>query len=63
MSIVTTTDRPKLVRNRCIIEVFGGVCVLSRCFWGFSVGVGDFVIGLSQISAFFSHFVWNRDKC
>ena len=23
------------------------------CFWGFSVGVGTFVIGLSQISSFF----------
>ena len=36
------TDRPKSVRNRCVIELFGGVCVLSRCFLGFSVGVGDF---------------------
>ena len=34
--------------------VFGGVCVLSRCFLDFSVGVGAFVIGLSQISSFFS---------
>ena len=28
--------------------------MLSRLFFGFSVGVGAFVIGLSQISAFFS---------
>ena len=41
------------VRNRCVIENFDGVCVLSRCFLGFSVGVEAFVIGLSQISSFF----------
>ena len=35
VAIVTPTDRPKSVRNRCVIEVFGGVCVLSRCFLGF----------------------------
>ena len=45
MTAVTPTDRPMSVRNRCVIEVFGGVCLLSRCFWGFSVGVGPFVIG------------------
>ena len=44
---LTPTDRPKSVRNRCVIEVFG-------CFLDFSVGVGAFVIGLSQISFFFS---------
>ena len=25
MAVVTPTDRPKSVRNRCVIEVFGGV--------------------------------------
>ena len=30
--LVTPTDRPKSVRNRCVIEVFGGVCVLSFVF-------------------------------
>ena len=54
VAIVTSTDRPKSIRNRCVIEVFGGVCVLSHCFLGFFVGVGAFVIGLSQISSFFS---------
>ena len=54
VAIVTPTDRPKLVRNRHVIEVFGGVVVLSRCFLDFSVGVGAFVIGLSKISSFFS---------
>ena len=28
--------------------------MLSRCFLGFSVGIGAFVIGLSQIFSFFS---------
>ena len=31
---------PKSVRNRCVIEGFGGVFMLSRCFMDFSVGVG-----------------------
>ena len=31
--------------------------MLSRCFLDFSVGVGAFVIGLSQISSFFSFYV------
>ena len=39
---VTPTDRPKSVRNRCVIEVLVA-CVLSCCFWGFPVGVGVFV--------------------
>ena len=47
---------PKSVRNRCVIEVVGGVFMFSRCFLDFSVGVGAFVIGLSQISSFFSTF-------
>ena len=51
MAIVTPTDRSKSVRNRCVIKGFGGVFVLSRCFLDFSVGVGAFVIGLSQISS------------
>ena len=50
MAVVTPTDRPKLVRNRCVIEVF----VLSRCFLDFSASVWVFVIRLSQISSFFS---------
>ena len=42
------------VCNRCVLEVFGGVFVLSCCFLDFSVSVGAFIIGLSQISSFFS---------
>ena len=31
-------------------------CVVTQCFFYFAVGVGAFVIGLSQISSFFSNF-------
>ena len=50
MAFVTPTYRPKSVRNRCVIEVFGGFLVLSIGF-RISVGtcIGVFVIGLSQI--------------
>ena len=51
--MVTPTDRPKSVSIRCVIEVFGGVFVLSLFFF-FSVGVRAFVIGLTQISSVFS---------
>ena len=36
--IVTPTDRPKSLRNRRVIEIFGGVFVLSSCFLDFSLG-------------------------
>ena len=52
VAIVTPTNRLKSADNRYVIEVFGGVRVLSLCFWGFSVGEGAFVKGLSQISSF-----------
>ena len=50
VAVVTPTDRPKSVRNRCLIELFCGVV----CPFDISVVVGAFVIGLSQISSFFS---------
>ena len=53
MTAVTPTDRPKMVRNSCVIKVFGGVFMLSRCFLDFSVDEGVIVTGLSQISSFF----------
>ena len=56
MAIVTPTDCPKLVRNRFVIEYFGGVFGLSHCLLDFSVGVRAFIIGLSQISSFFSYY-------
>ena len=42
------------VRNRCVIEVFGGVCVCCPLVFEFSADIGGFVIGLGQISFFFS---------
>ena len=56
MAIVTLIDRPKSVRNRCVIGGFV-VFLLSLCFLDFSVGVGAFVIGLGQISSFLSFFL------
>ena len=53
MTAVTPTDRPKSVRNSCVIKVFGGVFMLSSCFLDCSVGVRVFVTGQSQISSFF----------
>ena len=50
MTVVTTTDRPKSVRNRCVIDVFGGVFVCCPLVFEFSVCIGVFVIGMSQIS-------------
>ena len=43
----------KSVRNRCVIEVFGGVLCVVTLLFGFSVGVRASVIGLNQISSFF----------
>ena len=60
MDIITPTDRPKSVCNRCAIEVFDGVFVLSRCFLDFSMSIGAFVVGLSQISSFFSYYIGER---
>ena len=59
VAIFTPTDRPKSVHKRCEIEVFDGVCVLSRCFLGVSVGVGAFVIWLSQINSFSQIYEWS----
>ena len=53
---VTPTDRPKSVRNCCVIELFVALFVLSLCPFDISVGVRAFVIGLSQISSFLSSF-------
>ena len=52
MAVFTPTDRPKSVRNRCLIELFVALFVLSLCPFDISVGVGAFVIGLGQISSF-----------
>ena len=55
VAIVTPTDRPMSVRNSSVIELFEALFVLSFCPFDISVGVWAFVIGLSQISSFFSY--------
>ena len=52
VAVVTPTDRPKSVRNCCLIELFCGVVCVVTCPFDISVGVGAFVIGLGQISSF-----------
>ena len=54
VTAVTPTDRPKSVRNYCVIEVFVAFSMLSRYFVEFPVSAAAFVTGLSQISSFFS---------
>ena len=54
LAVVTPPDRPKSVRSRCVIGLFVALSMLSLCPFDISVGVGAFVIGLSQISSFFS---------
>ena len=42
VAIVMQTDRPMSIRNRCVIDVFGGVFVLSRCFFFIFCGCRGF---------------------
>ena len=54
IAVATPIHHPKSVRNRCVIEVFCCFfCVVTSVF-EFSVGIGHFVIGLSQIFTFVS---------
>ena len=54
MTAVAPTDRPKSVRNRSVIKVLVAFFYVVTLLFGFSVDVGAFVIGLNQISSFFS---------
>ena len=56
MTVNTPAYRPKIFRNRYVIEVFGGV-LCCRFVFELSVVKGVFVIVLSKISFFVS---WNR---
>ena len=42
VTAVTPTDRPKSVRNCCVIEVFGGVFYVGMLFFGFFCGCKGF---------------------
>ena len=57
VAVVTPTDRPKSVRNRCLIELFVALFVFSLCPFDISVDVGALVIGLRQISSFLSLYI------
>ena len=57
VAIVTPTDRPKSVPQPLCNRTFAALFVLSFCPFDISVGVGAFVIGLSQISSFFSYTI------
>ena len=52
VALFTPTDRPKSVRNRCLIELFEALFVLSLALLTFLLVYGAFVIGLGQISSF-----------
>ena len=57
VAVVTQTDRPNSVRNRCVIKLFVALFVLSLCPFDISVCIGAFVIGLSQISSFLCFYM------
>ena len=58
VAVVTPTDRPNSVRNRCVIEFFFvTLFVLSFCPFDNSAGVGAFVIGLSDLFLFLSLYL------
>ena len=59
MTVFTPNNRPKSVRNCYVIELFGLFFVMSLCLFDISVGIEAFVLGLSQISSFFSCYKWN----
>ena len=63
VTVATPTYRPKSVRNRCVIELFVALFVLSLCPFDVSVGVGTFVIRLSQISSFFLYNFHSNSNC
>ena len=60
VALVTPTDRPKSVRNRCLIELFCGVVCVVTCPFDISVGEGAFVIGLGQIASFVAYIKQKR---
>ena len=45
MTVVTLTDRPKSVRNRCVIKVFGSVFYVITLLFGFFCGCRGFCHG------------------
>ena len=58
--VVTPTDRPKSVHNRCVIEVFDGVFVLSRCFLKIFCGCRGFCHRAESDLFLFSFVTFDR---
>ena len=56
VTAVTQNDRPKLVRNLCVINVFGGVFYVVTLLLDFSVGVG--VLSESDLFLFLFLFIY-----
>ena len=62
MTVVTPTDHPMLVRNRCVIDLFGGVFVLLLFPFDIYVGKRAFVIGLSHDITLLVVFLYIQEK-
>ena len=54
VAVITPTDRLSRSVTTVVSNFFVALFVLSLCLFDISVGTGAFVIGLSQISSFFS---------
>ena len=77
VAIVTLTDRPKSARNRCVIEVFGGVFCVVTLLLGFSCRCRGFChrtesdlfiflwarVETTCSAAYFRIFCWYRVFC
>ena len=62
VAVATPIARLKSVRNRSVIEVLDCVFCVVTLLFAFSMGAGAFVIGLSQISLFFSCYCKIKKK-
>ena len=62
VAVVTPTDRPKSVRNRCLIELFCCVvCVVTLPFWHFCLCRGFCHRTESDLFRFVSTIFWDID--
>ena len=63
VAVFTPTDRPKSVRNRCVIEFFCGiVCVVTLPFWHFCWCMGFCHRTESDIFIFLYMYKWLVDR-
>ena len=69
VAVVTPTDRPKSVRNRFVIEVFGGVFCVVKLLFGFFCGCrgfchrteSDLFLFIFIFYCFSSLQIWSKD--